>query len=438
MRLVNTAPVMIWLSWLWVGLTVLVLAGCQNVGLSGSTTATAVTATGDGCEVKFGVITSLTGSFADRAIELVRGYEMARDDLNETGCVLGCTLVLTTKDDASNAATGIMAFQELVEREQAPIVIGSFASAVTLPLVPLAGQYRTPLLAHNAANDLVTSLGSDWVFRTTGRLDNSVTALMDYTLTLRPENEPSSLAVIYENTVFGQAFAQVVTYYAKEEGISLVAVEPFTPSASDFRPLLERVQNAEPDFVLLSADQLSDALLLIKQSREIDFSPQLFLSNAGAFTSAQFLSSPYADYFLVTLDWSESANWYAADGTTTQDFIDRFQARYGVTPGDRSVNAYVSIVLAAQALEMANQPEPLDWNNIAGVRIRLRDALRELNMPDTLFGPIKFDSTGQNYHPPLIAQVNQGQLVIVAPAEHQTGQAVFPMPNWSERVIDEP
>lgn len=428
-----------WLNRLGVGLTVLlVLAGCQNVGLSGSPTATEAAATGAGCEVKFGVITSLTGSFADRAIELIRGYDMARDDLNAAGGVLGCTLVLATQDDASDAATGITAFRELVEQERAPVVIGSFASAVTLPLVPLAGQYQTPLLAHNTANDLVTSLGSDWVFRTTGRLDNSVKALMDYTLTLRPTDEPSSLAVIYENTVFGQAFAQAVTYYAKEEGISLVAVEPFTPLASDLRPLLERVQIAAPDFVLLSADQLSDAILLMKQSRDIDFSPQLFLSNAGAFTSAQFLSSPYAGYFLVTLDWSESAKWHAADGTTTQDFIDRFQARYGVTPGDRSVNAYVNVVLAAQALEMAAQPEPLNWDDISGVRARLRDALRELDLPDTLFGPIKFDSTGQNYHPPLIAQVNQGRLVIVAPAEHQTGQIVFPMPVWSERVIDEP
>ncbi|MCB9077851.1 MAG: ABC transporter substrate-binding protein [Anaerolineaceae bacterium] len=438
MRSLSPRPAAVWLNRLLVSLTLLWFSGCQTMGLPASTTATPAASSGAGCEVKFGVITSLSGGFADRAVELVRGYDMARDDLNAAGGVIGCSLVLVTRDDASNAADGMAAFQELVEQERSPLVIGSFASAVTLPLVPLAGQYQTPLLAHNAANDLVTSLGSDWVFRTTGRLDNSVRALMDYTLTLRPEDEPSSLAVIYENTVFGQAFAQAVTYYAKEEGISLAAVEAFTPPSADFKPLLARVQNADPDFVLFSVDQLSDALLLMKQSREIDFSPQLFLSNAGAFTSAQFLNNAYADYFLVTLDWSASASWHAADGTTTQEFSDRFQTRYGVAPGDRSVNAYVNVMLAAQALELASQAEPLDWNNMIDVRTRLRDALRALDLPDTLFGPIKFDSTGQNYHPPLMAQVIQGRLVIVAPADDQTGQMVFPMPGWGERVIDEP
>jgi branched-chain amino acid transport system substrate-binding protein len=66
--------------------------------------------------VKFGVITSLSGSFAERAIELVRGYEMARDNLNAAGGVLGCSLVLVSKDDASKAAAGVTAFKALDEK----------------------------------------------------------------------------------------------------------------------------------------------------------------------------------------------------------------------------------------------------------------------------------------------------------------------------------
>lgn len=419
-------------------LFVLLFSACQNVNLPGSATTTTVASPQAGCQVKFGIITSLTGSFAERATELVRGYEMARDDLNTAGGVLGCSLELVMRDDASDRSTGVTAFRELVEQEPVPVVIGSFASEVTLQLVPLAGQYQTPLLAHNAANDLVTSLGSEWVFRTTGRLDNSVTALMDYSLTLLPSDQIPMLGVVYENTVFGQAFTQAATNYAKDVGISLVAAEAFTTPSSDFKPLLQRLQNAEPDFVLFSVDQLSDALLLMKQSREINFNPKLYLSNAGAFTSVQFLNSPYAEYFLVTLDWSGSSTWQAANGMTTQEFINEFQTRYGTAPGDRSVNAYVNIFLAAQALELAARQEPLDWDNMADVRTRFRDALRELDLPETLFGPIKFDSTGQNIHPPLIAQVNQGQLVIIAPAEQQTGEIVFPMPAWSGRMIDEP
>jgi len=425
-----------WQKWLAISLATLWLASCQNLTL-GPAAPTAATPGQPGCPVKIGVITSLSGDFAEQAQELVRGYEMALDDLNAVGGITGCQVELVTKDDASDPQTATVQFKELAQRGQVPLIVGSFSSDATLPLVPLATRYQVPLLAHNAGSVLVTSLGSEWVFRTTIQSEAAVTALLDYVLTLLPSDPTPSLAIVYENNVFGQAAARPVTSHAKDVGISLVAAEAFVPGSPDFKPLLKRVQAAEPDVIFLSGNQQSDALLLMQQSRELDLNPQAYMSNGGAFTSLQFFQSPYSNYLIVSVPWVPSVNWQDANGLTTQSFIQRFQARYGSPPGSRSVNAYVNIFLAAQALELAAQNEPLSGTDIAGVRLAVRNALRGLDLPETLFGPVRFDETGQNDHPPLLVQVVQGQLTVVSPTEQSTGEVIFPVPPWSQRAIDQ-
>ena len=421
-----------WPNWLAMALTGLCLASCQNL-VPALGTPTSITSGQAGCSVKIGVITSLSGDFAGRAQELTRGYEMARDDINAAGGISGCTLELVVKDDASSARQGAARFEELAEKDQVPLIVGSFSSDVTLGLVPLATQYQIPLLAHNAASALVTRLGSEWVFRTISPEDVAIADLLDYATSLLPPAKVPSVALAYEDTAFGHGAARRVADYAKSAGIGVVAAEAFAPNSADFKPLLRRLQRAEPDIVFLSANELSDALLLLEQSQEIDLNAQAYLSNGGALTSAQFLESPYSDYWIISVPWDSSVGWQGADGQTVEDFGQRFQTRYGVPPLSRSVNAYVNIQLAGQALAPSAGPGSSDTQDVARLRRAVRDRLRQLDLPETLFGPIKFDEAGQNKHRPLLAQIIQGQLIIVSPEAQSTGQVVFPAPPWSQR-----
>ena len=51
----------------------------------------------------------------------------------------------------------------------------------------------------------------------------------------------------------------------------------------------------------------------------------------------------------------------------------------------------------------------------------IRDALKATDMPQTTFGPVKFDARGQNLHPVLVTQVQKGKYVIVNPKSEATG-----------------
>jgi branched-chain amino acid transport system substrate-binding protein len=63
----------------------------------------------------------------------------------------------------------------------------------------------------------------------------------------------------------------------------------------------------------------------------------------------------------------------------------------------------------------------------------IRDAIRNTDLPQTTFGPIKFDAQGKNAHPLLVTQVQNQQYKIVWPADVAETRAIVPTPKWSER-----
>jgi len=64
---------------------------------------------------------------------------------------------------------------------------------------------------------------------------------------------------------------------------------------------------------------------------------------------------------------------------------------------------------------------------------KIRDAIKNINLPATSFGAIKFDVNGQNQHPVLITQIQGGQYRVVFPADAAVAKPVIPAPAWSTR-----
>jgi branched-chain amino acid transport system substrate-binding protein len=87
------------------------------------------------------------------------------------------------------------------------------------------------------------------------------------------------------------------------------------------------------------------------------------------------------------------------------------------------MQAYSALRVAAQAISDAKSAE-------SG---KIRDAIKNLNMDMTPFGPIRFDAIGQNQHPVLITQVQDGKYRVVYPAEAADSKAIIPAPRWSQR-----
>jgi len=87
------------------------------------------------------------------------------------------------------------------------------------------------------------------------------------------------------------------------------------------------------------------------------------------------------------------------------------------------MEAYAALLTAAAAINKANSAQPA----------AMRDALKNIDLPDTPFGPIRFDLHGQNPHPVLITQVLDGQYRVVYPPDAAEAKPVIPTPPWNKR-----
>ena len=384
------------------------MAGCKGGGQQEA-----------GNTFKIGVITSLTGPAAAFGQAHKNGYTVALNELNAKGGVLGKKINLVYYDDQSRPDQAVQGVNKLVDQDHVPIILGAYSSENTRAIVPAITQKQVPLLMPTATADNVMETGSPWAFRICAGSGAYATTTIDF---LRRENAPKTMAIVYENTNFGQANGQAMDKAAKSNGFDVVDSEAYQASSPDYKALLQRVKAKNPA-VIYFASYLLDATTLMRQAAQVNVNPQYYTSAGTGFAAAEFPTKdkgagPYAEYTFSVSQWLPTARWEGS-----KEFDDAFFKLTGAHPAYHAMEAYASLLTAAAAINKANSAQPA----------AIRDAIKNIDLPDTPFGPVKFDEHGQNHHPVLITQVLEGQYKVVYPESAAESKPVIPAPPWNKR-----
>ncbi|HWX55141.1 MAG TPA: ABC transporter substrate-binding protein [Verrucomicrobiae bacterium] len=372
----------------------------------------------EGDTIRIGVITSLTGSLAAFGEAHKHGYEIALDELNAKGGVLGKKIELDFYDDQSKSDQAVQGVSKLIDQDRVPLILGSYSSESTKAIVPSMIQRQVPLIIPTATADNVMDSRSPWIFRVCAGAADYARATLAF---LKSNGAPKTMAIVYENTNFGQANMKAMTAAANEAGIKLVAVESYEAKSPDYKAVLQRVKKANPD-VIYFCSYLLDATTLMRQAQEVDLNPQYYTSAGTGFAAAEFPTpkgaGKNAEYTFSTSQWLPEAKW-----TGSREFDAEYFKRYNSHPAYHATQAYASLRAAVQAIDDAKSTDPA----------KIKDALHNLNISMTLFGPIKFDANGQNQHPVLVTQVQGGQYRVVNPPDVADAKPIIPAPKWSQR-----
>src|SRR5262249_51122596 len=376
-----------------------------------------LTTSGWGQATKIGVITSLTGSQAAFGEAHKNGYAIALDEINAKGGVLGKKVELDIYDDQSKPDQAVQGVSKLVDQDGVPIILGSYSSENTKAIIGSVTQRETPLIIPTATADNVMDSKSPWVFRICAGANDYARATIAF---LKANGAPKTMAIVYENTNFGQSNMKAMSAAAKEAGTNLVAVESYEAKSPDYKAVLQRVKQANPD-VIYFCSYLLDASTLMRQTREVDLNPKYYTSAGTGFAAAEFPTDKgagkNADFTFSVSQWLPSAKWAGS-----REFDDEYFKRFKSHPQYHAMQAYAALRVAAEAINTAKSLEPA----------KIRDAIKNLNMPATPFGAIKFDN-GQNQHPVLITQIQGGQYRVVFPGDAAETKPIIPAPVWAKR-----
>jgi branched-chain amino acid transport system substrate-binding protein len=367
---------------------------------------------------RVGIITSQTGSLAAFGEAHKNGYLIALDEINAKGGIGGKKLELDFYDDQSKPDQAVQGVSKLVDQDHVPAILGSYSSESTKAIVPAITQRRVPLLIPTATADNVMDSHSPWVFRICAGAADYARATLSF---LKDNGAPKTMAIVYENTNFGQANMNAMKSAAEAAGIKLLAIESYEAKSPDYKAVLQRVKIANPE-VIYFCSYLLDAVTLVRQAQEIDLDPKYYTSAGTGFAAAEFPTAKgagkNAEYTFSVSQWLPEAPWPGSKG-----FDAEFARRYGSHPAYHAIEAYESLHVVAQAMNAAK----------ASDGTAIRDAIRNLDLSMSAFGPVKFDAVGQNQHPVLITQVQGGKYRVVYPTDAADAKPIIPAPNWSQR-----
>ncbi len=378
-----------------------ILALAASAGLAAGATA---------APVKLGVINSLTGPESPIGEDIANGIKLAVEDLKKKGI----DVQLVWEDDTGKPQVGISAMEKLATRDNVSGVVGAYTSAVTSVVAKSAERLKIPLVNPVASKEEITRQGYKYVFRVSATTNDYASVLIDMATAF---GQPKTMAILNENTDFGVSGGRSAEEFAQKKGLKVVFHEAYSKGSPDYRSTLVNVKNANPDLVFM-VSYVADAILLMRQSREIGLSPMAFLGAGAGFSNAQFAKeTAVSNGIFSSTQWTPAVSWPGA-----KEFAKTYEERYHKPASYHAATAYAALWILAHAAAQAS-----------GDREKIKDEL-DKGTWETIDGTVKFADyegyTHQNKHQMLVEQIQNGKFVTVWPKDLATGKAIWPFPGW--------
>ncbi len=362
----------------------------------------------------------LTGKQAKFGEIMKRSYEIAAEEINAKGGIKGQKLVLSFEDSSGKPEVARSIVEKLIDVKKQPIIVGEYTSACAKAVAAVAEERKTPYLIVASADDDITMQHYKYVFRQNQVNDHYADALVSF---LKEVVKPKTIAILYESSAFGTSGAAAMEGDAQTKlGAKVVLKEKFETGAIDFRPLLAKVREAQPD-VVYTVSYANEAQLLMKQAKELRVDAKLYAGGAAGFAIPEFINGAKdaAEYVVSATLWTPQVKYPGA-----KEYADKYKAKYGAYPSYHGASAYSAMYTLKDALERAKK---WDQNGI-------RDALKATNIM-TAFGPVKFEDKeeyqNQNFIPTLAIQVVHQEFATIWPEKLASARYAYPVPAWRER-----
>ena len=203
--------------------------------------------------IKVGLVAALSGQSAKSGEAITRGLQVAIDEINARGGVLGRTIELVRRDDESNPAKGIVAARELVQKEKVVAFFGGIDTPVSMAIVPFANSSKVPFIGVWAAGTPITRNGApeNYVFRVSA-VDEIVDQAMVERAVAKYQSKKVGLMLI--NNSWGESNESGLKKALSAGGVALAGVEKFDNNDLDMVPQLARLKDSGADTLVLVAN----------------------------------------------------------------------------------------------------------------------------------------------------------------------------------------
>ena len=334
--------------------------GCTSPIITGK----AVSANADKEIIEIGFIGPLTGPIGDAGQGIMKGAQLAVEEINSYGGINGKQLKILYEDGQCFPKAAVNAATKLITINKVPLIIGPACSTSIFPVASIANQYKTPIIGTLDSSKAIGDAG-EYVFTNGFSVESGAELMAKFAydkLSIR------TVTILYDIDDWAQTLANTFKLKFEELGGNVLLVQKHNLESRDYRTELLKMKQLNPDAMYIIDLELSG--LVFKQARELGIKSQFLGADNLGFSpviesSAAAVEGAYFSYQMKFDNSNKELN----------SFKTKYAARYNTKAKDVLYPAigYDNVMLVASVLEKAGtdsvkiQQELLKTKDFKGV-----------------------------------------------------------------------
>ena len=387
--------------------------------------------------VKVGAIYPLSGNAASAGGFSKAAIELAVDLVNHGNPDLkdvpladgkglprlgGAKIEVIFADNQGTPAAGQNQALRLITEEKVVALIGAYQSGITVTTSAIAERHGIPFLTPESVAANLTERGFKWFFRATPVAGDFARAYSDFLKEQRAAGQKTgSIAVVNENTEYGNSVASVIKEQFAKDGHNITQVIPYSANTTDVQPQVLQLKEKNPDVVIFIS-YTSDAILYAKTMKDLSWKPAIMIADDAGFNDPSFVATSGV---LVEGLVNRSSFAVGKPGSVSAVINELYKMKTGNDLDDPSARAMQGMLIMADAINRAGATEP------AKIQAALKATDLKASQVITGYDGVKFDDKGQNVlASSLITQLQGGKYVPVWPKDKAAGELKLPYKGW--------
>lgn len=374
--------------------------------------------------ITIGFTVSQTGPLNNDSVSQMRGFELWRDEVNAAGGIKAgdkhYKINFSSYDDESQNVRVQQLYTRLISQDKAQFLFSPYSSGLVATAAIISEQYGKVMLTTGGAEEKTYQLGNKNLFQVYSPAGQYLAGAVD---ALRAKNPKAQVAFIYKDDPFSKAVAQVTRDLAKRQGVNVVLDESYSPSTTDFGPIINKLISAKAD-ALLGGGHYPDGSTLARQLHDQKVGLKWVTLLVAPDTPKFAELGDAALGITVPSQWAPQVTYKPDFGPNAQEFNKRFTDKYKIEAGYHAAGGYTAGLLLQHAIEQAGS---IDADKVTA-------ALEKTDVT-TFFGRDKFMTDAKNHglqnaHQMVLAQwqMKNGKLEkeIVWPEAAKTAALLYP------------
>lgn len=298
--------------------------------------------------IKIGFLGPLSGDTANIGENARAAVQLAVDEVNSSGGVLGRQLEIVYEDDGCNGGTAASAVSKLINTDKVSVILGAACSGATLGAAPVAEAAQVPMLSYCSTNPTVSQAG-DYIFRNVPSDSFQANYAAHYLIDTGKKN----VALLSTKDDWGDGLNKSFTDVFTSLGGTLVFSDTFDPSTNNLKTQITKIKTKNPDAIYF-VGYTGPSIAFVKQAHDLDVKATLF--GADAWDDSKI--------------WSEAGTlsdgaMYTVIGSNTSDiFKTAMQAKLGKDDLIYCSNyAFDGVKVIANAIKKADSLDTISIKN---------------------------------------------------------------------------